>query len=316
MLHSKPPTDPLAKPPTVQAKKSNLRVSSRRPIATNSRIKQDENYKKDMYLAFVHNALQQKANASLDLFRTRSVTHKLTFCMQGISGPFNELVDQFNPKNQTGQSVLYLARLRLWISALSHVVSRLDRAHSTLVHAILNMPWITLDSPTVKAYTVFIGMLISARPEYLSLVLGKIAQGFTHRAFHPFFFSSVFQTIYATESTLQTLREGIPIESSSTITRRVLYDRLHDLLRHLLSLVPTLSSTLQPLLVKNFPHKRQNQITQTTYIRNLLRVSIYCPELADKILATIVDRVIQIDVGPLFRKNQDFAHFLDRSRFK
>ena len=108
----------------------------------------------------------------------------------------------------------------------------------------------------------------------------------------------------ATESTLQTLHEGIPIESSSTITRRVLYDRLHDLLRHLLSLVPTLSSTLQPLLVKNFPHKRQNQITQTTYIRNLLRVSIYCPELADKILATIVDRVIQIDVSPLFKRTR------------
>ena len=184
MSHSKSPIDPLAKP-AAQAKKSNLRVS--RPIATNSRIKQDENYKKDMYLSFVHNALQQKANASLDFFRTRSVTHQFAFCTQGISGPFNELVDQFNPKNQTGQSVLYLARLRLWISALSHVVSRLDRAHSTLVHAILNMPWITLDSPTVKTYTVFIGMLISARPEYLSLVLGKIAQGFTHRPFCLFF---------------------------------------------------------------------------------------------------------------------------------
>jgi len=34
----------------------------RRPIATNSRIKQNENYRKDMYLAFVNNALQQKLN--------------------------------------------------------------------------------------------------------------------------------------------------------------------------------------------------------------------------------------------------------------
>ena len=97
-------------------------------------------------------------------------------------------MDQFNPKDLAGQSVIYLARLRFWISAFSHVVSRLDRAHSALVHAILNVPWITLDSPTVKAYTVFIGMLISARPEYLSLVLGKITQGFTHRAFRPLLF--------------------------------------------------------------------------------------------------------------------------------
>jgi RNA polymerase I-specific transcription initiation factor RRN3 len=31
-----------------------------RPIATNSRIKQGERLRKDMYLAFVNNALQQK----------------------------------------------------------------------------------------------------------------------------------------------------------------------------------------------------------------------------------------------------------------
>lgn len=33
----------------------------RRPIATNSRVKQDEKYRQDMYLVFVNNALQQKA---------------------------------------------------------------------------------------------------------------------------------------------------------------------------------------------------------------------------------------------------------------
>ena len=81
------------------------------------------------------------------------------------------------------------------------------------------------------------------------------------------------------------------------ITRRLIYDRLHDLLRHILSLIPTLPSTLQTLLTKHFPHKRQNQVAQVTYIRNLLKVSSYCPELADKILATIVDRAIQIDVS-------------------
>lgn len=88
----------------------------------------------------------------------------------------------------------------------------------------------------------------------------------------------------------------MPEGSSSPLTRRVIYDRLHNLLGHILSLIPTLPSTLQPLLVRHFPHKRQNQVVQTTYIRNLLRVSTYCPELSDKILATIIDRAVQIDV--------------------
>lgn len=43
-----------------------------RPIATNSRIKQDEKYRKDMYLAFVNNALQQKSNVSGYLAITRA----------------------------------------------------------------------------------------------------------------------------------------------------------------------------------------------------------------------------------------------------
>ncbi|KAJ3569093.1 hypothetical protein NP233_g5282 [Leucocoprinus birnbaumii] len=231
----------------------------RRPIATNSRIKQNESYCKDMYLAFVNNALQQK--------------------LDGISQPFDELVNQFNPKRRIDSSAADVSTsLKTWILALTHVVSRLERPHSILVEAVVNMPWTTLDASTVKSYTVFIGMLLSARPEYLSLVLGKIAQGFTY------------------QSGMQTLSQAFPESSSSPITRRVIYDRLHYLLQHLLSLIPTLPSTLQPLLVRHFPHKRQNQLTQTTYIRNLLRISTYCPELSEKILATIVDRAIQIDV--------------------
>ncbi|EEB88267.1 hypothetical protein MPER_13990, partial [Moniliophthora perniciosa FA553] len=51
-----------------------------------------------------------------------------------------------------------------------------------------------------------------------------------------------------------------------------------------------------PLLTRNFPHKRQNTRSQSTYIKNLLRVSAYCPELSDGILELVIDRAIQIDV--------------------
>ncbi|KAG6832183.1 hypothetical protein H0H92_004915 [Tricholoma furcatifolium] len=229
-----------------------------RPMATNNRVKRFEKSTKDLYLVFVNDALQQKKN--------------------GVSEPFDELVNQFNPKATSADGTSQLPQLRLWLLALSHVVSRLERAHSALVNAIVNMPWTMLDPLTVKSYIVFIGTLISARPEYLALVLGKIAQGFTH------------------QSGLKALDACISEGSSSPLTRRVIYDRLHFMLQHLLSLVPTLPSTLQPLLVRNFPHKRQKELAHTTYIRNLLRVSEYCPELTEKIFATIVDRAIQIDV--------------------
>lgn len=98
------------------------------------------------------------------------------------------------------------------------------------------------------------------------------------------------------ESGLQALNASGPESSDSPLTRRDIYDRIHSLLSHLLSLVPTLPSTLQPLLVRNFPHKRQSQAAQVTYIRNLLRVTEYCSELTDRILALIIDRALQIDV--------------------
>ncbi|KAM6496105.1 RNA polymerase I-specific transcription initiation factor RRN3 [Amanita muscaria] len=248
-----------AKRPKLQSFNSSP-VLTERPIATNSRIKQDEKYRRDMYLIFVNDALQKKT--------------------MGVTEPFDELVSQFNIKHKSDDPSLppyQPAQLRLWFSALSYVVSRLERTHAALVQAIINMPWTTLGPATVKSYTIFLGNLLSSRPEYLSLVLRKIAQGFTH------------------QSGLQALDNVGAETSSSPLTRRIIYDRLHDLLQHLLSLFPTLPTTLQPLLVRNFPHKRQNQIAQVTYIRNLLRISGYCPEVADKILSTIIDRAIQID---------------------
>ncbi|EJF62363.1 RNA polymerase I-specific transcription initiation factor RRN3 [Dichomitus squalens LYAD-421 SS1] len=253
------------KTPSTPKKSSSISSPStlytERPTVTNSRIKQDEQYRKDMHLAFVNNALQMKA--------------------MGISDAFDELVDQFNPRKiiqVIPEAPSPAPQLRLWILALSHVVSRLERVHSGLVEAIVNMPWTTMDTSFVKSYTNFIGMLVSARPEYLSLVLGKISQGLTY------------------QSGLQALDSGLPESSARPLTRRIVYDRIHYLLRHLISLVPTCPSTLQPLLARNFPHKRQNQIAQVTYIRNLLRVTEYCPEIADRILALVIDRAIQVDV--------------------
>ncbi|KAI6116530.1 RNA polymerase I-specific transcription initiation factor RRN3 [Pisolithus croceorrhizus] len=234
-----------------------ISLLTQRPIATNSRVKQDEQFKKDMYIAFINKALQGK--------------------LDGQCKDFDDLVDQFNPRKAI-QSATSSSQLRLWILALSHVLSRLERRHSPLVEAIVNLPWTTMDATFVKTYTDFIGMLLSARPEYLSLVLGKLTQGLTY------------------QSGLQALNANGPEGSETPLTRRIIYDRLHYLLGHLLSLIPTLPQTLQPLLSRNFPHKRQPQAAQVTYIRNLLRVTEYCSELSDRILALIIDRALQIDV--------------------
>jgi len=91
------------------------------------------------------------------------------------------LVDQFNIEETAFDAPSPIPQLRQWLHALMHVVSRLGRTHMALIEAIMRLPWMAMDSSLVKTYTSFIKILVSARPEYLSLVLGRIARGFTYR---------------------------------------------------------------------------------------------------------------------------------------
>lgn len=150
-----------------------------RPTVTNSRVKKTQKLYRDMHLAFVNSALERKSQVRVFFLHIRSLVDPRS---QGISEDFDELVGQFSFKGSSNDAPVPPSQLRLWISALSHVVSGLERAHSALPHAIITMPWTTMDSQFVKSYISFIGMLVSARPEYLSLVLEKIAQGFTYSA--------------------------------------------------------------------------------------------------------------------------------------
>lgn len=95
--------------------------------------------------------------------------------------PFQELVGQFNPAKLVESGGSSAPRLRSWIVALSHVVSSLERVHAPLVEAVLGTPWVTLDDAFALAYTNFVGMLVSARPEYLTSVLARCVQGLTFR---------------------------------------------------------------------------------------------------------------------------------------
>ena len=160
-----------------------------RPIVTNSRVKKSQKLYRDMHLAFVNGALERKSQVRIFFLR---ILRRVDLRSQGNSQDFDELVRQFNFKGLFNDAPAPASQLRLWISALSHVVSRLERTHSALPNAIITMPWTTMDGQFVKSYTSFIGMLVSARPEYLSLVLEKNAQGFTYSACDARDFTQIF----------------------------------------------------------------------------------------------------------------------------
>jgi len=135
-----------------------------------------------------------------------------------------------------------------------------------------------MDAAFVKSYIAFMGVLVSAKTEFLPLVLASTIQRMTYH------------------SGLNTPPAFHPETSIAPITRRMAYDRLHSLLQHLITVIPTIPSHLAPLILRNFPHKRLPCTAQTTYIRNVLRLSEYCPQLTSHILDVIVERALAIDV--------------------
>lgn len=96
-----------------------------------------------------------------------------------------------------------------------------------------------------------------------------------------------------------------PTSVPSTVTRREYHARHHLLLSHLLSLVPTLPNVLQPLLNRYAPHKREHEVVQTTWVRNCCELIDYCPELGARVWASLVDRMLRIDVEITNRLEDD-----------
>ncbi|KAG8806435.1 hypothetical protein FRC17_004993 [Serendipita sp. 399] len=230
-----------------------------RKIATNSRIRRDEQNKRDMYLAFVNNALKAKS--------------------EGNSSPFEELVAQFSTSTLSN-SPLNFGQLKNWLLTLSHVVSQLDKRHVALVEAIVHMPWTTAPDETfVKSYIGFLGMLVSARTEWATIIVASTIRRLTHH------------------SPLNIPPRNVESASlDSPVTLRVIFERTHLLLQTLLELIPTLPSTLPTHLLRHFPHKTHSIASHIVYCKNLVKLIGYCPQIVEPVLSLIVERAVGIDV--------------------
>ena len=96
--------------------------------------------------------------------------------------------------------------------------------------------------------------------------------------------------------------QRLPVSADSSTISRALYHIRHQLLlTHLLSLIPTLPTVLAPVLVKNFPHKRESEVAMSVYVRNVLDLVEVCPEVAVTVWEVVIDRMIRIDASPVFR---------------
>ncbi|MCO5589639.1 hypothetical protein L7F22_043607 [Adiantum nelumboides] len=203
--------------------------------------------------------------------------------MRGQDKEYLELITQFNLPSQgsTSSAPPPIGLLQMLLHALTGVASKLDRRnHHALVNAILTLPWATMGGDIfARTWIRFVCTLCSGRSEWVSEVSARAIKGFSYR-------SDWRSMSYA------------PAASGSTSkpTRRLIYGRIHTLLRSLLSLIPTLPSQLAPLIQRHFPHKADGIREHVVFVQNMFEICEYADELRPNVLELVIGRSVEIDV--------------------
>jgi len=100
---------------------------------------------------------------------------------QGNEAPYLELVSHFQPSPTT--PIPDLTALVSLVQALISNITLLQAGpHSVLVKSIIELPWASAgDEAFVRVYTGFLGVLCSAKTEWVSEVVTMAVKGLTWR---------------------------------------------------------------------------------------------------------------------------------------
>ena len=162
---------------------------------------------------------------------------------------------------------------RKYLLGMISNVTLLTRQCGDLVQAVLEMKWLGQDDAIVATYVKFLGNLVSSQSGNVGSVLMMLVGNFTTPS-----------------------HSAGPLALHPNIGAAKLRDRVHTTVRYILQLVPSASGTLSSILTSKFPFAADTEKAHVRYVRNLLRVTEYAPELTTEVLDLIMERLVKIDV--------------------
>jgi RNA polymerase I-specific transcription initiation factor RRN3 len=163
--------------------------------------------------------------------------------------------------------------LQKYIIALSKHVHLLDYTCKGLVHAVIDCSWAARNDSFVQSYRYFLRSLLSIQAGYMSVILGSLVGMF-----------------------LKAPSVNGRQRDDPSIERVRLQDRLHESLKSILRHNTMASSHLANIISSNFPSPDDDAKTHVHFIRNILRVAQYCPELKGAIYSLCTEKLVKIDV--------------------
>ncbi|KAF1912649.1 RNA polymerase I-specific transcription initiation factor RRN3 [Ampelomyces quisqualis] len=190
----------------------------------------------------------------------------------GEKAAYDMLKGLFREDPRTSSAPL-TSLLQKYLTALANHVHLLDYSCKGLVHAIIDCSWVARNDSFVRRYRSFLHSLLSIQSGYMSTVLQSLVGMFLKAP-----------SINARQ------RDDPPIE------RPRVEARVHECLRSILRHNSMASTFLAPSLASTFPYPDDDAKTHVQYIRNVLKVSEYCPELKGQIFSLVTDKLVKIDV--------------------
>jgi len=215
--------------------------------------------------------------------------------VRGDSETYDTIKEVFSPRRRGDEVGEEEEERRVdmkgYLLALTGLTASLGRHCGGLVRAVVGCEWMGREEGFVDVFVRFLGSLASAQGMYVGVVLGMLVEHF-HGG----------EKTFPSMSWRRELTFGIVrlssgrLEGCPDVNRDELASRIHGALKWLLQLIPSASSTLSTILTRKFPSSDESKAVHITYIKNLIRLAGYAPELKSDVLALITDNLVKIDV--------------------
>nr|XP_002740429.1 PREDICTED: RNA polymerase I-specific transcription initiation factor RRN3-like [Saccoglossus kowalevskii] len=166
-----------------------------------------------------------------------------------------------------------------WLKELKGCVSHLSREFESLVAVLLKIEWVDKDDSIAAEYISLLTHLVSAQTFYLRAVLRMLIKHFMPKFPAP---------------------EGITEEKEA-----ICFQRTHCALKSIIHIAPMTPTILPETCSECFPYMKKETHIQECYVKNLLELIGYLPNMRASILQLIVEKMTKIDVhAPKHELNQ------------